>query len=66
MRGIAYRRMKREAKIKKAERSLVLRGLHSQRLASYWADNLAKCSCWLCKGVKKQSVPTVQERIKTC
>ena len=63
MRGIAYRRHRRE--VMKARAASVLRRLFSDEnpnvLSGYWADNISKCSCHLCKGEKKLGLPTVSE-----
>ena len=83
MRGIAYRRAQQERMIERAKRSRVVRGLvegRSQLPAGFvrsWANNLAKCSCWMCNNrhsqershhQMKQDVATRQqlEGVTTC
>ena len=55
MRDKLYRIAQRQRAINKAKKVLQIQGIE-ERFASYWADNLCKCSCHLCQpeGIKSQ------------
>lgn len=44
----AERRHRRAVKVAKAQRMLKRWGM--EKVASWWADNMAKCSCHMCRG----------------
>ena len=56
MRTRAERRANRERMIAKAKR--VWPNNHPGK----YADNLARCSCWMCGNVRRQEGATIQER----
>lgn len=63
MRNKAYRINQRNRAINKARKVLKLRGVDSN-LAPYWADNLAKASCWMDQpdGEKSQYLAVFAEK----
>ena len=48
----ADRRFRRQRKINRAKKMLRIWGLPEAH-APYWADNMAKCSCWMCTAPSK-------------
>ena len=50
MRGLAYRRFQKKRVINKAMRSRVAKYIDVR----FWANNMAKCSCYLCCGYKTE------------
>ena len=67
MRGLAYRRAMVQKAKAKARRSRMLNWQHPDKemMVNKLADNLAQCSCFLCKSEKKLNIPTKQELIAT-
>ena len=65
MRGLAFRRAMAKKARAKARRSRLLNWQHPDKemMVSKLADNLAQCSCFLCKSEKKLNIPTKQELI---
>ena len=64
-RGLAFRRtMAHRARVK-ARKSRLLNWQHPDKemMVNKLADNLAQCSCFLCKSEKKLNIPTKQELI---
>lgn len=63
MRDKVYRIDQRNRALNKARKVLKLRGV-DPRFAPYWADNLAKCSCWRCQpeGEKSQHLAVFAEK----
>ena len=62
MRTKEYRIAQKQRAIKKAEKILKLNGIE-EKYAPYWADNLCKCSCELCRpdGIKSQYQAVLSE-----
>ena len=48
----ADRRFRRQRKINRAKKMLRIWGIDT-RHAPLWADNMAKCSCWMCSAPSK-------------
>ena len=62
MRTKRFRIEQRQRVIDRAKKVLKLNGLE-EKYASYWADNLCKCSCHLCQpdGIKSQYQAVLNE-----
>jgi len=70
MRGLAYRRTVAHKARVKARKSRTVKSISNylsksdrEMMVNKLADNLAQCSCFLCKGEKKLNTPTKQELI---
>jgi len=50
MRGIAYRRSHKKRMVQKAKRSRIAKQIDVR----FWADNMSRCSCYLCCGYKAE------------
>lgn len=64
MKGIAQRRHDRDRMITRAKhimRSWSGDKLWAERAATRWADNMKKCSCWMCRNLREDYGPTLQE-----
>lgn len=55
----AERRHRRQRKIAYAERKLAQWHIAADK-APYWADNMAKCDCWMCNGEARHTKPKVK------
>jgi hypothetical protein len=53
----AERRHRRQRKIEKAKR--MLRRWKQDHKAAWWADNMAKCDCWMCNRDARWTKPEV-------
>ena len=54
----AERRYRRQVKLQKAKR--MLRRWKQEHRAAWWADNMAKCDCWLCNRDARWTKPEVK------
>ncbi len=64
MKGIAQRRHDRDRMISRAKHMMSAWGNSREwidRAACRWADNMKKCSCWMCRNPRKTYGPTMQE-----
>jgi hypothetical protein len=59
MRGKAYRRHHEQRMRQRARKSRVLAAWADEGAVRRWANNMAKCSCFMCSGHKDE--PTLQE-----
>lgn len=64
MEGKASRRHHRHrmiARAKRMMRSWSNDRTWADRAAGRWADNMKKCSCWMCRNLRETYGPTLQE-----
>lgn len=64
MRNLAYRRHQRERMIARAKQIIKGWGCSSdwiEQAAPRWADNMKKCSCWMCCNPRRNGELTLQE-----
>lgn len=54
----AERRFRRQRKVARAAKALAVWNIPTDR-AAYWADNMAKCGCWMCNGRARWTKPEV-------
>lgn len=55
----AERRHRRQRKVAYAMRKLAQWHIAADK-APYWADNMAKCVCWMCNGEARHTKPEVK------
>lgn len=55
----ADRRFRRQRKINRAKKMLRMWGI-DEKHAPLWADNMAKCGCWMCSGSARHTRPETE------